>query len=75
MIQNILSKKNFQNMFVIGDKEKHINHSRKTRMIPFIKANFKKSDVKTNIDKCRVAANITVYHIRANFDLVCHQKV
>ena len=35
-----------------------------TRMTTFIKTKLKKSDDQTNIDKYRVAANITVYHIR-----------
>ena len=33
-------------------------------MTTFIKAKFKKSDDQTNIDKYRVAANITEYHIQ-----------
>ena len=33
------------------------------RMITFIKAKLKKSDDQTNINKYRVAANITEYHI------------
>ena len=37
--------------------------AKKTRMTTFIKANLKKSDDKTNIDKYRVAVNITGYHI------------
>ena len=32
-------------------------------MTTFIKTKFKKSDNQTNIDKYKVAANITVYHI------------
>ena len=32
-------------------------------MTTLIKAKLKKSDVQTNIDKYRVAANITEYHI------------
>ena len=40
-------------------KKKYI----KTRMTTFIKSKFKKSDDQTNIDKYRVAANITEYHI------------
>ena len=32
-------------------------------MTTFIKAKLKKSDDQTNIDKYRVAANITEYHI------------
>ena len=32
-------------------------------MTTFIKTKFKKSDDKTNIDKYRVATNITEYHI------------
>ncbi len=32
-------------------------------MTKFIKTKFKKSDDQTNIDKCRVAANITEYYI------------
>ena len=32
-------------------------------MTTFMKAKFKKSDDQTNIDKYRVAANITEYHI------------
>ena len=32
-------------------------------MTTFIKTKFKKSDDQTNIDKYRVAANITEYHI------------
>ncbi len=35
----------------------------KTKIIPFIKAKLKKSDDQTNIDKSRVAANISEYHI------------
>ncbi len=35
----------------------------KTRMTTFIKTKFKKSDDHTNIDKYRVLANITEYHI------------
>ena len=35
----------------------------KTRMTPFIKTKFKISDDQTNIDKYRLAANITEYHI------------
>ena len=35
----------------------------KTRMTTFIKTKFKISDVQTNIDKYRLAANITEYHI------------
>ena len=31
----------------------------------FIKSNFKKSDDQRNIDKYRVAANITEYHIES----------
>ena len=34
-----------------------------TRMTTFIKTKFKKSDYQTNIDKYKVAANITEYHI------------
>ena len=34
-----------------------------TRMTTFIKIKFKKSDYQTNIDKYRVAAIITEYHI------------
>ena len=34
-----------------------------TRMTIFIKTKLKKSDDQTNIDKYRVAANITEYHI------------
>ena len=34
-----------------------------TRMTTFIKTKFKKSDDHTNIDKYRVAANITEYYI------------
>ena len=34
-----------------------------TRMTIFINAKFKKSDDQTNIDKYRVAANITEYNI------------
>ncbi len=33
-----------------------------TRITTFIKAKFKKSDDKTNIDKSRVAVNITEYY-------------
>ena len=35
----------------------------KTRMTTFIKTKFKISDDQTNIDKYRLAANITEYHI------------
>ncbi len=35
----------------------------KTRMATFIKTKFKISDNQTNIDKYRLAANITEYHI------------
>ena len=35
----------------------------KTGMITFIKAKLRKSDDQTNIDKYRVAANITEYHL------------
>ncbi len=35
----------------------------KTRMTTFIKAKLKKSDGLSNIDKYRVAAKITEYHI------------
>ena len=38
-------------------------NNNKTRMITFIKTNLKKSDDLTNIDKYRVAANITENHI------------
>ena len=34
-----------------------------TRMTTFIKTKFKISDEQTNIDKYRLAANITEYHI------------
>ena len=34
-----------------------------TRMTTFIKTKFKNSDDQTNIDKYRVASNITEYHI------------
>ncbi len=34
-----------------------------TRMTTFIKTKFKISEDQTNIDKYRLAANITVYHI------------
>ena len=34
-----------------------------TRMATFIYAKLKKSDDQTNMDQCRVAANITKYHI------------
>ena len=34
-------------------------------MTTFIKSKFKKSDDQTNIDKYRVAANITEYHIES----------
>ena len=34
-----------------------------TRMTTFIKTKFKRSDDQTNIDKYRLAANITEYHI------------
>ena len=34
-----------------------------TRMTTFIKTKFKISDDQTNIDKYRLTANITVYHI------------
>ena len=37
-----------------------------TRMKTFIKTMFKKSDDQTNIDKYKVAANITEYHIIIN---------
>ena len=36
-------------------------------MTTFIKTKFKKSDDQTNIDKHRVAANITEYHIVSKF--------
>ncbi len=36
---------------------------KQTRMTTFIKAKLKKSDDQTNIDKYRVAANITEYHM------------
>ncbi len=36
----------------------------KTRMTTFIKTKFKKSDNQRNIDKYRVASNITEYHIK-----------
>ena len=35
----------------------------KTRMTTFIKTKFRKSDDQPNIDKYRVAPNITEYHI------------
>ena len=35
----------------------------KTRMTTFIKTKFKISDDQTNIDKYRLSANITEYHI------------
>ncbi len=35
----------------------------KTRMTIFIRTKFKISNVQTNIDKYRLAANITEYHI------------
>ena len=38
-------------------------HKKKTRMTTFIKTKFKISDDHTNIDKYRLAANITEYHI------------
>ncbi len=37
-----------------------------TRMTTFIKTKFKISDDQTNIDKYRLTANITVYHIISN---------
>ncbi len=37
----------------------------KTRMTTFIKAKLKKSDDQTNIDKYRVAENITEYHCKS----------
>ena len=39
----------------------------KTRMTTFIKAKLKISVGQTNIDKYRVAANITEYHIISKF--------
>ncbi len=36
-------------------------------MTIFIKINLKKSDDQTNIEKYRVAANITEYHILSKF--------
>ncbi len=36
-------------------------------MTSFIKSKFTKSDEQTNIDKYRVAANITEYHIMSLF--------
>ena len=39
------------------------SESNTTRVITFIKRKLKKSDDQTNIDKYRVAANITEYHI------------
>ena len=36
-------------------------------MKTFIKIKFKKSDDQTNIEKYRVAANITDYHIISNY--------
>ena len=35
----------------------------RTRMTTFMKTKFKISDIQTNIDKYRLAANITVYSI------------
>ncbi len=40
---------------------------KQTRMTIFIKAQLNKSDDQTNIDKYRVAANITEYHIISTF--------
>ena len=39
---------------------------KKIRMLTFIKAKLKKSNDQTNIDKYRLAANITEYHIKSN---------
>ena len=41
----------------------------KTRMTTFIKTKFKISDDQTNIDKYRLAVNITVYHIISKLSL------
>ena len=38
-----------------------------TRMPIFVKAKLKKSDDQTNIDKYRVAPNVTEYHIISKF--------
>ena len=40
----------------------YIRHE--TRLTKFIKAKFKKLEDQTNIDKYRVAANITEYYIK-----------
>ncbi len=40
-----------------------------TRMTTFIKTKFKISDDRTNIDKYRLAANITEYHIISKLNL------
>ena len=39
-------------------------------MTKFIKTNFKKSDDQTNIDKHRIAGNITEYHILSKSNLL-----
>ena len=44
-------------------KEISISIRIKTRMTTFIKSKFKISEDQTNIDKYRLAANITEYHI------------
>ncbi len=48
--------------------------SKRTRMITFIKFKLKKSDDQMNIDKCRVAANITEYHIKIIFVIIIFPK-
>ncbi len=46
-----------------------------TRMTTFIKAKLKKSDDQTNIDKYRVAANITKYHITKLIRQLFHIRI
>ncbi len=59
---NILLNKLSLNIGSYPWKVVHTKLLRKTRMTTFTKTKFKKSDDQTNIDKSRVAANITEYH-------------
>ena len=44
-------------------------------MTTFIKAKLKKADDQTNIEKYKVAANITEYHNKINLNFKIHNQV
>ena len=62
MICPIVLGINFQHL-IEYDNYIDLNNFIKTRMTTFTKTKFKKSDDQTNIDKYRLAANITEEHI------------